>query len=449
MARLFGTDGVRGVANRELTPELAMDIGRAAVTALTGDTSKRAKILIGKDTRVSSDMLESALAAGICSAGADVLMLGFIPTPAVAYLVTEYGADAGAVISASHNPMEFNGIKFFDSAGYKLPDETEDEIERLIGEKEKTERKTGSEIGQISFANSASDDYVSHLVESIGKGLEGIRVAVDCANGAAFLTAQKLFLRLGADAVFTATEPDGRNINDSVGSTHLESLKVLMETSGAKVGVAFDGDADRCLAMDENGDEIDGDMLIGIIAKYLKASGKLAGNTVVVTVMTNLGFEEFCRKNQINAVRTAVGDRYVLEEMRRQGFSLGGEQSGHVILSEYSTTGDGQLTAAMFLRVLKESGKNASELASEMPQFPQTLKQVSADAGQKETYAKDPEIAAYIKKQQEALGTSGRILVRPSGTEPIIRVLVEGADKTEIDEITDALCAFISDRLNK
>ncbi|MCL2539058.1 MAG: phosphoglucosamine mutase [Oscillospiraceae bacterium] len=449
MARLFGTDGVRGVANSELTPELAMSIGRAAVTALTKENGKRAKILIGKDTRVSSDMLESALAAGMCSAGADVVLLGFIPTPAVAFLVKEYGAQAGAVISASHNPVQFNGIKFFDANGYKLPDETEDEIERLINEGDGAKRKTGAEVGQISFSAGAVDDYVSHLADCIGCDLKGLFVAVDCANGAAYQTAQKLFSRLGADAVFTAAEPDGRNINDNVGSTHLESLEKLMGETGAKVGIAFDGDADRCLAMDEKGCEIDGDKLIGIIAKYLKSAGKLAKDTAVVTVMTNLGFEEFCSNNGISAVRTAVGDRYVLEEMLKHGYSVGGEQSGHVIISEYATTGDGQLTAVMFLRILKESGKQASELAGEIPRYPQVLKQVAADEEQKAAYSIDGEIAAFIEEQQAVLGSAGRILVRPSGTEPIIRVMAEGRDMSEIDGITDSICATISRRLEK
>ena len=446
MARLFGTDGVRGVANRELTPELAMDIGRAAVTVLTKGSGRRVKILIGKDTRISSDMLESALAAGICSAGADVLMLGFIPTPGVAYLVQKYGADAGAVVSASHNPFEFNGIKFFDAAGYKLPDETEDEIEKLIGERDRG-RKTGGEVGQISFSAGAVDDYVDYLEGCVGGGLEGLRVAIDCANGAAYLAAQKLFSRLGADAVFAAVDPDGRNINDRVGSTHLETLTGLVTGSGAAVGIAFDGDADRCLAVDEKGGEIDGDILIGIMAKYLKAAGELAEDTAVVTVMTNLGFEDFCKRNGINVVRTAVGDRYVLEEMRARGYSIGGEQSGHVILLDHSTTGDGLLTAALFLRILKESGKSASELAAEIPRYPQVLKQVEADAAGKAAFKEDLTIDAFIKGRQALLDDSGRILVRPSGTEPVIRVMVEGKDQAQIEEIADAICAVIDERI--
>ncbi len=446
MARLFGTDGVRGIANSELTPELAMDIGRAVAFLLAKDSGKRAKILIGKDTRVSSDMLENALAAGLCSAGADVVLLGFIPTPAVAYLVREYQADAGVVISASHNTMEYNGIKIFNSGGFKLADEIEDEIEAHIKTGDAV-RKTGGEVGSVSFSGAASDDYVDYLESCIDGDLSGVHVVIDCANGASYETARKLFRRLKADADFIAVAPDGRNINAGVGSTHLDALKQRVVETGADIGIAFDGDADRCLAVDETGEEIDGDQIIGVIAKQMKKENRLKKDTAVVTVYSNMGFVDFCSGYGIKTVRTATGDRYVLEEMLREGYSVGGEQSGHVILLDHSTTGDGELTAAKFLSILKNSEKRASELAGEVKKYPQVLKNVKADKEQKTKFQNDQEIASFLKQQESILGNSGRILVRVSGTEPLIRIMVECSDPVLMNSVADAIEQKLLERI--
>ncbi len=446
MGRLFGTDGARGIANEDLTCELAMAIGRAAAHTLTRHNKHRAKIVIGKDTRVSGDMLESALAAGMCSVGADVVLLGVVPTPAVAYLVRRYGADAGVVISASHNPVEFNGIKLFNGDGFKLADEIEDEIEAFAAERsDEIELKTRGEIGSIEKIKTAVDDYVGYLASCASGDLKGLRVAVDCANGASSETAKKLFSTLGADCVFTGDRPDGKNINDGVGSTHLDNLRALVKSAGADIGVAFDGDADRCLAVDEKGGEIDGDRIIALFAEELKQQGKLAGDTVVVTVMTNLGFIDFCKRRGINAVRTAVGDRYVLEEMRAKGYCIGGEQSGHIIMTDYSTTGDGELTAVKLLRILKKRGCRASELAGDLTRYPQLLLNIKTTPEGKQAYLEDDGLAAFIEGQNDALGDEGRVLVRVSGTEPLIRIMVEGLDGGRIRDIAHA----IEDRINE
>ena len=449
MARLFGTDGVRGIANSELTVELAVDIGRAAVYVLTKGTVKKARVLIGKDTRISSDMLESALAAGICSAGADVEILGFIPTPAVAYLIKKYKADAGIVISASHNPMEYNGIKIFGSSGYKLADEIEDEIEEYIKNKESINPGTRAEIGSVSFSVNAVNDYADYICGFVDAPISGVKVAVDCANGASYDVARRVLERLGADAVFTAVTPDGRNINDNVGSTHLESIKELTVSSKADIGIAFDGDADRCIAVDESGEEIDGDKIIGIFAKNLIAEGKLSKNTAVVTVMTNLGFEDFCNRYGIKVIRTAVGDRYVLEEMLRGGYILGGEQSGHIIQLNRSTTGDGLLTAVTLLKILERSKLKASELFKEITNYPQVLKSIPASPDQKILFATDNDIGRYINELQQEYDGKCRILVRVSGTEPIIRVMTEGKDQEQIEMLTRSICETLSNMLSR
>lgn len=448
MGILFGTDGVRGVANEKLTCELAVDIGRAAAYVLNRNASKRPKILIGKDTRASSDMLENALAAGICSVGADAVLLGYIPTPGVAYLVNKYDADAGFVISASHNPMEFNGIKIFNSQGSKLDDEIENEIEAFIlARKSEIELKTHGDIGSVSRCDTTVDDYVDHVAGCIDNDLSGMRVAFDCANGASYETAQKLFARLGVECIFTGITPNGRNINDGVGSTHLNSLRDIMKKNDVQIGIAFDGDADRCLAVDENGAEIDGDKIIAILAKDFKSRGVLVNDTVVVTVMTNLGFMDFCKKYGIKAVRTAVGDRYVLEEMKRSGYCLGGEQSGHVILTGYSTTGDGELTAAMLLSIMKQSGEKASELAKEVGHYPQTLVNVRTTDEGKARFRDDEELQGYIEAAQQELFDTGRVLVRVSGTEPLIRIMVEGRDEAKIQFIAKDLERKIKERI--
>ena len=450
MARkLFGTDGVRGVANSELSPALAMDIGKAAVQVLSDSYLSRAKILIGKDTRVSSDMLESALAAGICSMGADVVLLGFIPTPAVAYLVKQLGASLGIVVSASHNPVEFNGIKILGPEGFKLADELEEKIEKCIDEQDFGSIKIGAELGSVSFHLNAVSDYVEHLKECIPGPFAELKVAVDCANGAAFDVARKTFAELNINATFTAVTPNGSNINDKVGSTHIESIAQLTVSTESDIGIAYDGDADRCLAVDENGELIDGDKIIAIFAKYLKAKNRLAKDTAVVTVMSNPGFFEFCKENDINVATSAVGDRYVLEEMLIEGYVLGGEQSGHVILFDYAKTGDGVLTSLLLLKILAESSLKASELAGEIFIYPQVLKSVAATANQKKAFNESEEIKVFIADMEKELTGSGRILVRCSGTEPIIRVLVEGRHIDVIEGIAQTICSRLEEMLSE
>lgn len=447
MARMFGTDGVRGVANTELTCELALKLGRAAAYVLAKQSHKKARIAIGMDTRISGDMLQSALVAGICSTGADALILGVVPTPAVAYLVKKYGADAGAVISASHNPAQFNGIKFFSREGFKLPDATEDEIEALVNSPENAELAAGDSVGRIITCDTACEDYASHVAECVGEKLDGIKIGVDCANGAASRTARLIFGKLGANCVFTGDEPDGVNINRGVGSTHLENLAKLIKKNKLDIGVAFDGDADRCLVVDENGEELDGDKIIAILAMEMKANGELPQDTAVVTVMSNLGFMDYCKQNGINAVCTAVGDRYVLEEMLRCGYAIGGEQSGHVILLKHATTGDGELTAAMLLRTFKRAYKRASEMTAQVQKYPQTLVNVSATAEQKAAYRDDEELAGFIESKQQQLFSQGRVLVRVSGTEPVIRVMLEGKDLEQIKETAQEIAEKIKERI--
>ena len=446
MSKYFGTDGVRGVAGADLTCELAMKIGRGAAAVLTGSTGRRPRILIGKDTRQSGDMLEAALTAGLCSVGADVESLGVLPTPAVAYLVGKYNADAGIVISASHNPMEFNGIKIFAGTGYKLPDEVENEIEVYIDNNcAGIELKTGAEVGRVYRRDDGLQDYVDHLYESIHGDLTGLNVCIDCANGASAAVAQKLFPRLGAKCTFLGVEPDGENINKGVGSTHLDNLEKAVVEGGFDCGIAFDGDADRCLACDEKGQEMDGDKIIALLAMGMKEKGRLEGDTAVVTVMSNLGFIKYMESQGIHTEKTAVGDRYVLENMRENGYAIGGEQSGHVILLHHATTGDGELTAGKLLKLLAESGKKMSELNGIYEQYPQVLVNVTANAAQKAAYKEDEVLAGFIENEQQKLMGMGRVLVRVSGTEPKIRVMVEGQDLDAIHRCADR----IVDKINK
>ena len=446
MARLFGTDGVRGVAGEDLTPGLAMLIGRGAATVLTRKAA-RPRILIGKDTRISGDMLESALAAGLCSVGADVELLGVVPTPAVAYLVRKYQADAGIVISASHNPMEFNGIKIFNGDGYKLPDQVEDEIERLVRDKSQVALATGGAVGRVTRRENAIADYVDYLASCLEANLSGLKIAIDCANGAASETARLLFPRLGADCRFIGVEPDGTNINRDCGSTHLDRLANYVVENGLDCGVAFDGDADRCLAVDEKGNEIDGDRIIAVLSKYLKQRGELPEDTAVVTVMSNLGFMQYMKETLgLKIATTAVGDRYVLEEMRAKGYAIGGEQSGHVILLRHSTTGDGELTAGTLLNILAGSGARMSELAGVYEKFPQVILNVQATPEQKARYKEDEYVAGFIESQQQGLMGEGRVLVRVSGTEPYIRVMVEGKDYEAITQAAKLIAEMIEKR---
>ena len=448
MGRLFGTDGARGIANTELTCELAMQIGRAAALVLTKHQSRKPKILIGRDTRISSSMLEAALVAGLCSVGADAELIGVIPTPGVAYLVSRYEADAGIMISASHNPVEFNGIKLFSSTGYKLSDDIEQEIEALILDNpQDIPLKEGTELGRVYRRRSAPFDYINNIRASIDGDLKGIKVAVDCANGSASSTADKLFEDLGAEAIVFHAEPDGTNINKDCGSTHIESLTKFVKIHECQLGVAFDGDADRCLAVDENGNVVDGDQMIAIFADYMKKEGTLAKDTAVVTVMSNLGFFRFAENNDIHAVATKVGDRYVLEEMLKQGYNIGGEQSGHIIFSDYATTGDGQLSAVKLLSIIKATGKPLSELADVMEQYPQVMVNVNVSNDKKEFLNTDSDIQKAIQEAGNTLGKDGRILVRASGTEPLIRVMAEGKDHRLIQQFADRIAATIQEKL--
>ena len=451
MGRLFGTDGARGVANAELTPELAMNIGRAAAIVLTKQKTHKgkARILIGKDTRISSDILESALIAGITSVGADVELLGVVPTPAVAYLVRYYEADAGVMISASHNSVEYNGIKLFSSTGFKLPDDVENEIEALILDTpEKMTLVDGSDVGRVKTMYGAVSEYNEHIQSTVGGKFQGLLVAIDCANGSASATAESLFYKFGAEYVYINNEPDGLNINDKCGSTHMEQLVELVKKRGCDVGFAFDGDADRCLAVDEKGNIIDGDKLIAILSRYMKEIGTLKNNTAVVTVMSNLGFHRFMNENKIETVCTKVGDRYVLEEMLNNGYNIGGEQSGHIIFLDHATTGDGQLTAAQTLELLSKCKRPLSQLVKDIPDFPQLLVNVKITEDKKGLWEKTQKITDIIAQAEQAMGENGRILVRESGTEPLVRVMIEGKDKKEVlhwtnliaDTIKECLC---------
>lgn len=447
MGRLFGTDGARGVAITELTCELAMQIGRAAALVLTKKSSHKAKLLIGKDTRISSDILEAALCAGICSVGADAELLGVVPTPAVAYLVKERKADAGVMISASHNSVEFNGIKLFASTGYKLSDEIEEEIERLILDApEEIELKSHAAVGKITYSDTAVREYIDHIKASVETDLSGLKIALDCANGSSSATAKQLFTELGAETLLISDEPDGTNINNNCGSTHMENLMSFVVENSCDCGLAFDGDADRCLAVDENGELIDGDKLIAICAKDYKEKGKLKNNAAVVTVMTNLGFKHFAKDNGIETITAGVGDRYVLEKMLDGGYNIGGEQSGHIIFLDDATTGDGQLSGAKVLEILRNSGKKMSELADIMYKFPQVMINVRITPKDKEVWKNDKAITGLIEKHEETLGESGRILVRESGTEPLIRVMIEGRDFGQINTMAIEIAEKIKAR---
>lgn len=428
MGKLFGTDGIRGIVGENLTAELAYRIGQAVTMVLWEKNGKAPLITIGMDTRVSSDMLESAMIAGICSVGGSVMPLGTIPTPAVAYLTIQVQADAGVVISASHNPFQHNGIKVFNGKGYKLSDELENRVEEKILSGEAMPIKSGAEIGKrIHGMKKLKSEYIKYLAESIDVDLGGLRVLIDCANGAAAATAPELFANFDIEADFIHRKPNGININDRCGSTHLKSLAAMVTAGEYDLGIAFDGDADRCLLIDERGEIIDGDKVMAVCGLYMQEQGTLTGRAIVGTVMSNLGLHEFCNKNNIRLICTPVGDRNVLEKMLEFGYRIGGEQSGHTIFTDYATTGDGQLTALQFLRILYRSGKKASELAAVCPSYPQTLINVQLEnrPGLKEAVMDSDELRCAVRTEEEFLGGEGRILVRPSGTEPLIRVMVE------------------------
>ncbi len=449
MGRLFGTDGARGVANSELSVELAVNIGRAAAMVLTDQNSGRhPKILIGKDTRLSSDMLEGALTAGLCSVGADVILLGAVPTPTVAYLVRKYNADAGFMISASHNPFEFNGIKIFSSTGYKLPDALEEEIESIVLDNSKPyPQPTGSDLGSVTRSETAVEDYISYIIETVPTRLDGMKIAIDCSNGSSSVTAEKLFTRLGAECYMLSDKPDGININDNCGSTHTENLQKFVVENKLDLGVAFDGDADRCLAVDENGEMIDGDFIMAICALDCASRNKLSKNTIVGTVMSNMGFTKFCKDNNLNFYAANVGDRYVLEAMLKDGYNLGGEQSGHVIFLDYATTGDGQLTAAQLLSIINRRQAKLSSISTLMIRYPQVLVNVRVTAEGKKKYSEDEEIRKKIEAVEQELGEDGRILVRLSGTEPLVRVMLEGLDEAQINRLANETADVIRDRI--
>ncbi len=444
MARLFGTDGVRGVANTELTPLLAMQLGAAGAYVLTEEHSYRPTIMVGCDTRVSGDMLANALMAGICSVGANAVYVGVLPTPAIAYLTRKYKVDAGVVISASHNPVEFNGIKFFNSDGYKLSDEMEDRIEELVrNENRGLPQPTGSRVGKIKYRRDAREEYINHSMRQIDTDLSGLKIVVDCAEGAAFYTSVETLRELGAEVIAIHNNPDGSNINSNCGSTHMEELCARVVMEHADLGLAFDGDADRLLASDEKGKVVNGDEIMAIIGNYMKENGTLAGNTIVVTVMTNLGFLIMGKEKGIKIEQTKVGDRYVLERMREIGASLGGEQSGHIIFLNENTTGDGLLSALHLLEVIKKSGKPLSELASVMEILPQSLYNAHIPNHKKDRYLEYPEIKEAIEKLENKYSGEGRVLIRPSGTEPLVRVMIEGKDQAVIDKDAKELSALI------
>lgn len=445
MGKYFGTDGVRGVANQELTPELAYKIGRCGGFVLTGQ-AKHPKVVIGMDTRISGPMLEAALVAGLLSIGANVIRLGVVSTPAVAYLTRKLGADAGVMISASHNPVEDNGIKFFGADGFKLTDETEFEIEKLIDSiVDALPRPIGGELGTLTEYLAAKSDYVDFLKTTVKSSFKGLRIVLDCAHGAAFELAPRVFRELGAEVITIFAEPNGRNINDHCGSTHPEFLREEVLKQKADLGLSFDGDADRLIAVDDAGTEIDGDFLLTICGDAMNQAGKLNHGTIVTTVMANLGFFHGAKELGLKTAKTGVGDRYVMEEMRKGGFNLGGEQSGHVIFLDYNTTGDGILSGMQLVDTIMQSGKKLSELKQKMRKFPQVL--VNIRVGDKSKLNGNVAVEAAIRAVEEKLAENGRVLVRPSGTESLIRVMAEGPEITELEEYVKQIADVIVEQL--
>lgn len=444
MGRMFGTDGVRGVANEELTPLLAMQLGQAGAYVLSRENNHKPTIMVGCDTRLSGDMLANALMAGACSVGANVVYLGILPTPAVAYLTNKYKVDAGVVISASHNPMEFNGIKFFDGSGYKLPDALEDEIEALIkSNMAGISMPIGTGIGKIKYRTDAREEYINHDIKCVDVDLSGIKMVVDCAEGASSYTAVEAMQQLGATVIPIHNNPDGTNINAGCGSTHMDELRARVMAEKADIGVAFDGDADRFLAVDEKGNKIDGDQIMAIVGKHMKEKGQLKKNTIVATIMSNLGFFKMGEREHIRIDQTRVGDRYVLEHMKEIGANLGGEQSGHVIFLDENTTGDGLLTALHLLQVMVETKKPLSELSQVMTVMPQALENATVPNHKKEAYLDYPEIRDAIDQLEKEFAGNGRVLIRPSGTEPLVRVMIEGSDLEKITKEAKKLAALI------
>lgn len=444
MARIFGTDGVRGVANKELTVELAMSLGKAGAFVLTKENAHKPTILVGCDTRISGEMLANALMAGICSVGANAVYAGVLPTPAVAYLTRYYGFDAGVVISASHNPAEYNGIKFFSKTGYKLPDLLEDEIEETMRMNlAEFPMPLGGQVGRITYKYDAREDYINFVAGLVPLDLSGLRIVVDTSEGAASYTAEATLRKLGANPIMIHNNPDGVNINLNCGSTHMEELQQRVLSEKADIGIAFDGDADRMLAVDEQGNMIDGDQIMAVCGLYMKQKGSLKKDTIVATVMSNLGFFQMGEREQINIEQTKVGDRYVLERMLKKDFNLGGEQSGHVIFLDENTTGDGLISSLHLLEVMVKTGKKLSELASVMKVLPQALVNAKVSNLKKEYYMENKEIATAIEELEARFAGAGRVLIRPSGTEPLVRVMIEGDDQEFIEQEARKLATLI------
>lgn len=454
MRKYFGTDGIRRIANTELSPELVYKVAKAGAYVLSKHTDKTPTILIGRDTRLSGTLIESAMVAGFLSYGANVKLLGVMPTPAVAYLTRKLQADASVVISASHNTFEFNGIKYFSNKGMKIPDELEEEIEETM-ESGKLEELTAvkDKIGVSEVRTDLLDEYIYFFRKNFDDNIEkynkpDFRVAIDTANGATYKSAELIFNLLGINHEIINNNPNGININENCGSTHLESLKQYVIKNKMSLGIAYDGDGDRCLAVDENGEEIDGDKILAILSKYLKEKGKLSKDTIVATVMSNLGLNKYAEKNGLNLIQTKVGDRYVLEEMLKSGYNLGGEQSGHVILLDYNPTGDGILTSLMLIQAILESGKKASELGNIVQKYPQVLINAKVDSNKKYDYEKNSEIKTAIEKLEKEFSGNGRVLIRPSGTEPLVRVMIEGKDIKIIEEKAKNLAKLIEEKCN-
>lgn len=447
MAKYFGTDGVRGVANIELTPELAYKIGRAGAYVLTKQNNKPT-IIVGMDTRISGDMLEASLISGMCSVGANVISLGIIPTPAVAYLVKKYNADAGVMISASHNPFKDNGIKFFNNKGFKLNDNVEEEIEKYIDDDSQIPYEQGENIGYKQTKEEAIEDYVNFLKSTLDVNFEDFDITVDCANGATYQAAPILFESLKANTNIIFREPNGININDNCGSTHMDTLCKEVVKNKSHIGIAFDGDGDRCLVVDENGIVVDGDEIMAICGNFLKEQGKLKDNTIVATVMSNLGLFIMGQQKNINVLKTKVGDRYVLEEMVQKGFNFGGEQSGHIIYLDYNTTGDGMLTAIKLLEVMKKTGKKLSELKQTIKLLPQVLVNAKVNNKNKYNYLENEHIKNAIEEIEKMFEGKGRVLIRPSGTEPLVRVMIEGDDQQVLEQEAKKLANLIEQKLS-
>ena len=446
MGKLFGTDGIRGIANKDLTPELAYKVGRAGAYILS--KGKKGKIIVGKDTRASGDMLEAALTAGFCSMGLDVLQLGIIPTPAVAYLVRKYEALAGVVISASHNPGEYNGIKFFNQEGLKLPDEVEDEIEDIIiNNKEIESRPIKDAIGRVIIEENGANDYKEYLKTTINIDLRGLTVAIDTGNGALYKIAPELIKELNGQVILVNNTPDGMNINKKCGSTNPEVIQKLVLDNQADIGLSFDGDGDRIIAVDEKGNIINGDHILAICGTYLKSKGKLKNDTIVGTIMTNIGLDIYSHENNINIAKTTVGDRYVLEEMLKCNYVIGGEQSGHIIFLDYNTTGDGLATGLHLLEVKLATRKSMSELNNLMKSYPQVLINAKVDNTLKYNYMENAEIKSEIERIESIFKGEGRVVIRPSGTEPLVRVMIEGKDQEEITRIAKELVNLIESKL--